>query len=1724
MFKNTILKFTLFITCAVVLSCTKGPFGELSELNFAPAKLTFDKQTYSFGEVGVGSAALTKFTLYNISQIEAIGCETLELSDNTNFAVYSSTCDKENMQPNETCEVEVLSQPQSIGTKTLTLSRKCENTEVTTTENEITAIAFVPDLSWSPLTKNFGSIYVGANSTNETFTLTNNGLASATGCSAPVLADAVNFQIVSDTCASNNLAAAATCQVQVRARPQSTGNKKAHLYRTCAVGGTVSTTPNQIRVDGVLTNLAWSPLTYDFGTVNVGDATIDQQFNLSNTGTAAATFCGLPSLSDTTNFSITADTCALNNLTHGSSCFVRVAASPQSAGLKQATLSRTCTVGGTVTTQVDQITVTGNSPTIAWSPQSHDFGTFNVGQSSSSQTFTLTNNTALDATMCWAPYTDDWTGTFSLSNDTCQNNDLLASQSCSVDITATPQQAGYTRATLYRDCWSSGSYYTQSQQIVVRGNGPVIDVNPTYLDLGYADPGVDTTVQNVTFTNTGTQGDINCSIYAPWDAANFTLVSTTCGSTLAAGSSCTASVKGHPQTSNNFGDSVSYYCDNSGTSASLEVTGNGPLMTWNPNYHDFGGIDVGLQSSDLVLTLTNSSHIAATGCLAPYLGDGTHFTLVSTTCGATLAGSGGSCTATVRGSPQSGGSHNDYISYDCTNGNAYASFDEIGNGPLLSVSPNGAYYGTVNVGDTSSAQTFTFQNNGNQNATGCGAPVLSNSTDFSISSNLCGTASIGSGGGYCTVDVVANPASSGTKQTTLSRTCTVGGVVSTTTNNIQVQAVVNAPDLSWSPLTHDFGDIVVGNNSGATNIILTNNGTQPATGCSAPVLSDTTNFSITWQNCNTNDVSAYGSSCTVQIRANPTSSGLKQADLSRTCTAGGTVSTTTNGIQATGVLTASWLAELGVYNLGQIKASGGESDNYKFYFINKNSQNLTGCSAPSLTNSNDFTIVNDGCGAGISPANKICVVEVKANPLVIGAVNTTLSRTCTESGTTSTYISSEGMDNSPVVKISTAWVTNCVLTAAGKVKCWGGANQSRKPFEISGLTNMTDIDVAVGGQGCGIQSPSGTVKCWNFGLSSSTVLPDIGLNSAISISTAQIAGMGLSTCAVISDGTIKCWGNNTYGQLGDGSNTNSSVPVTVSGISNATKVSVAYDQSAGYAHACAALSDGTVKCWGYNNKGQLGDTTTNNSATPVVASGISNAIDVKVSGGHSCALLNDGTAKCWGYNHTGQVGNGTTSVPGVSTPTLVSGLTNAVKIVLDEYSSSGSCALLNDNSLQCWGSHSRPSFGGSCITATCAVANTFTAYTGINDFGIGDSVCSVMNDNTVKCVGGNNYGSLSADDINSVYGTPWAGIRPTIVRGISNIAELTTGGSNCARLNNGEIKCWGPTSGALLGYGSATGPVYAPVSLPSVAGINNAISVDAGGSHNCAVLTDNTVKCWGSNSYGEIGHGGGAGATAYTPAVVTGINNAAKVNLGYSHSCALLSDSSIKCWGNNQYGQLGNGATSSFQNTPVVVSGIANAVQIDSGNYHTCALLTDNSIKCWGGNFYGELGDGTTTSSSVPVTVAGISNAVSVKAGGMFTCAILSTGEVKCWGTGTSGQLGDGLASNSVTPVLVSGIIDAVELSVGGGGVCARLASGGVKCWGINASGQLGVMISSTSNILVPTPEISMGTVTSLSAGMGSNFRCDVLSTDQVQCYGFPDLNNYYRGYFRDLVYQIKGL
>lgn len=394
------------------------------------------------------------------------------------------------------------------------------------------------------------------------------------------------------------------------------------------------------------------------------------------------------------------------------------------------------------------------------------------------------------------------------------------------------------------------------------------------------------------------------------------------------------------------------------------------------------------------------------------------------------------------------------------------------------------------------------------------------------------------------------------------------------------------------------------------------------------------------------------------------------------------------------------------------------------------------------------------------------------------------------------------------------------------------------------------------------------------------------------------------------------------------------------------------------------------------------------------------ALGLAAGGTFTCALLSGGVVKCWGGNDQGQLGLADTRDRG------------------------------NDPG----------EMGGKLHALNLGTGRTAVAV------GAGDShACALMDGAGVKCWGSNFDGQLGRGDTVARGDDPKEmGDRlPAVDLGSDRtVAELAVGYYHgCAVLDDGSLKCWGSNSGGQLGQGdgnyrgdepSEMGDALPAVDLGTGA---RAVGAAAGGVYSCAVLGDGRVKCWGDNAVGQLGLGDtksrGDGPDEMgdsLPAVDLGSSKTVvAVVTGLAQTCALFQDGSVKCWGWNAFGQLGLGDAHSRgdnvdemgANLPEVNLGAGRkATALSAGSNHTCALLDDGSVKCWGGNYHGQLGLGDMSSrgnephemgDALPAVDLGEGQtAIAISAGRFHTCALLDGGGVKCWGRNDAGQLGLG--------------------------------------------------------------------------------------------------------------------
>lgn len=679
-----------------------------------------------------------------------------------------------------------------------------------------------------------------------------------------------------------------------------------------------------------------------------------------------------------------------------------------------------------------------------------------------------------------------------------------------------------------------------------------------------------------------------------------------------------------------------------------------------------------------------------------------------------------------------------------------------------------------------------------------------------------------------------------------------------------------------------------------------------------------------------------------------------------------------------------------------------------------------------------------------------------------------------------------GLDG--VVQISAGRDTVYARRSDGSVTGWGGNDVGQvgdgtavdrlSPAVVSGISSA--IQVHGGAQSGYAVLSDGTVKAWGsnsagqLGHGTTTdgltpITPAVG-------DVLALAGSNRSVFALRDDGSVWSWGQNDRGQAATGSVVSPvTSPTAVPGLSTVVQV------SGGRESGAALLADGTVRTWGANNRGQLGDGTTTDSKTPVTVSGLSGVSSVASAGLSVYALLDDHSIRSWGANDGGRLGDGTTTDQ--RTPVVVQGLgaqvverlmgsngqSNSVFFVLGQQSvtvaaspstvAAGSDAAVTGTVLaggvgvagkilsfrSTNGSSLSPSSGTSDQAGQVSVTLTPSPWTVPGDTVLVSARCDAGEARQALTVTGSNMLGIGG-----AYG---GGAKQTERIFPSPVVEAMSGeGFSVARLQDGTVWAVGENAKGQLGDGSTT----TRSSWAVVPGISQVVGIAVGIQHVLALTSDGSVWAWGDGESGQIGDGSTSGRTS--PVRVPGVSGVAQIQAGGTNSYVRTSDGTVWAWGYNHVGQLGNGtAQAAASPSPSQVPGISSASLLLCANWTIFVRLSDGSYLAWGQNNHGEIGDGTTTERHQPsAALTGLSGIAKLAFGRGGGYALLDDGTVSAWGMNEHGQCGNGTATDVLTPTAVTGLSGVRDVIGAGRNAFALLHDGTLKAWGWNALGQVG--------------------------------------------------------------------
>ncbi|MFW6079357.1 MAG: hypothetical protein ACODAE_07045 [Gemmatimonadota bacterium] len=591
------------------------------------------------------------------------------------------------------------------------------------------------------------------------------------------------------------------------------------------------------------------------------------------------------------------------------------------------------------------------------------------------------------------------------------------------------------------------------------------------------------------------------------------------------------------------------------------------------------------------------------------------------------------------------------------------------------------------------------------------------------------------------------------------------------------------------------------------------------------------------------------------------------------------------------------------------------------------------------------------------------------------------------------------------------------------------------PYDVAwsssdGEIAAVDVDGEIAGVGVGHVEAVAEIEPTDGGAES-------GNGSAallVSPHPARSVAIGQGTVCVLDiEGRAYCWGENTFGQVGDGSTEPRFSATAVAGDHVFEAIAV------GVRHACGLTSPGRMFCWGSNQWGRLGTGGGGSTAEPQQVIGDHRFVSMDLSFSHTCALTNAGAAYCWGRDFEGQLADGS---PGdtESEPVPVTGDLTFASVATGQ---THTCGLTPDGEVYCWGRNRSGQFGdGTTSTETsppvaAAGGQTFAAITTSSNHS-----CGVTDTGDAYCWGSNIHGAVGDGSTQSIRPSP----QP--VAGGLTFERVDAGrGFTCGMTAGRDAYCWGDNFDGSVGDGSFRDR-HEPV---PVVDASDVAYIVAGASNACGLASGGSLYCWGG-AYGVM-----LDPLVSAPVPISGVMTGGMAAT-YDHRCAIGDAGAAYCWGLNADGQLGDGTTN-HSAVPAPVSGGLTFEAVAPGGFHSCGVATDGGVHCWGANEQGQLGQGAGTtggSSTTPVEIAGGRTYRTVASGIRHSCALTDAGQAYCWGFNDRGQLGGGSNATIVAEPIQASDTVFTALTLGRDHSCGTTDDGRAYCWGSDLGGQLG--------------------------------------------------------------------
>jgi alpha-tubulin suppressor-like RCC1 family protein len=368
------------------------------------------------------------------------------------------------------------------------------------------------------------------------------------------------------------------------------------------------------------------------------------------------------------------------------------------------------------------------------------------------------------------------------------------------------------------------------------------------------------------------------------------------------------------------------------------------------------------------------------------------------------------------------------------------------------------------------------------------------------------------------------------------------------------------------------------------------------------------------------------------------------------------------------------------------------------------------------------------------------------------------------------------------------------------------------------------------------------------------------------------------------------------------------------------------------------------------------------STTPVEPTPVAGS-RLHVAQNSSCLVTASGGVKCWGDSFTGLSGD--VMYPKIESAVQIPGL-SGIKAVSVGWNFA--CALTNAGGVKCWGENSSGQLGNNTFTDSLAPVSVAGLASDVKQVAVGDLfACALLNAGAMKCWGNTAWGQLGTIVSYDPY-EPFIPYPVDVVGMSSGVTAISAGDQHACAIKNGGLWCWGSNEFGQVGN-IAMLPMEYHQPMPVHTLSSGVAAVTAASENTCAITTGGGLKCWGRNRSGQVGNGTDVG-DEFLPQDVTGLSSGVQaVAVGTYHTCALLTNATLKCWGSSDDGQVGSGEIAYSILAPTVVDGASGVLEVSGGEGHTCVLQPGGVVKCWGDNFYGQLGDGTFEDSLDPVVV-----------------------------------------------------------------------------------------------------------------------------------------------------------